>query len=1098
VLNKFLLISLGGSGEKLARYLKQDLEQRLRRREWNGGLPRAFRWLCVDVAQKSTVLTGDVPADLGDANGLRIGLGEADLEYRHYFDRVIGDPDALPALVGTLPGREAALPAPADGAGQRPQVGNVVGIASLDRLKRAIEAQMVELRGDGVDKELESLANTLHPDGQRDEPRTTILIASSLGGGAGAGLLQLVVELVLNSPATADHRGDLATVLFAPDIFYDLTPQQQEGVQANSLFVTAALLNGYYGSGERPAELAALLEAAGVGLDGRRRAAATNFVICRDNGEFDFKHQNTAIKSAAKALGRLLLDEEVTNRWEAHLRTNGDGAPVTSDFRIAKSDQISRAASSFGYASVSLGGAQLAEYASERLAKAQLDCLLRGHRGSHLAEESDDATTERLASEQLPSFLARAELRDEDLLGLLYDRAALHEDVKRRAEKVAEAIRDGSQEAAPARWLKRIDKAFGALEDEFDREWEAGRERKAAELSERVQTAVVEATIESLGRHGVPVTEALLAAAAARVKEGIGELRRERNEEINPKVDKLAGRARALLGEIKVTALPNSDEALAKAAESRGIAVFHRLDAAYHELAADTLAGFPAGVLGPLRQCVASAGERLSVGERQRHRELVNGWPSKGVPPRVMPAPSQLLLEPVESFPGLFDELLEATTGGLVGDAERNAVMELLTGGWLPGRDRDAPGRGSGLIARRAAWRHGSATPAQFELRLEIPELKARAEEWVRQRPGALAERLELSLADWLAVDPGRKESFAATFELAKRRARPMAKVNKALHQRVHGRVPEPWGLHVSTIPIDPEDGIYQRLARSLDGLVGAGEVQQLFDATSSASEVEFSSFLAQSVEPVVIEGLFRPIGEDWKKKRADSSMREQFSAFRRTRPLSLFAPLSPEQRRHFAIGWLVADLLGQLSPFGGSWDRGPLEVWSPDGWLRLPRHLLGGDVEDPEEVFARVLESLPLALVSFASEQYEELDAYMRILDLGKMRELRKWVETGAGEDELPGVIEAPPSPLARDLASDTPEARRQRILDRVGRMRGDAEAYRDAHPIDRRNVAELEPRWEATELILEALKAVSDELVGLPLHHPDSDPPDPAPLAQ
>ena len=323
-----------------------------------------------------------------------------------------------------------------------------------------------------------------------------------------------------------------------------------------------------------------------------------------------------------------------------------------------------------------------------------------------------------------------------------------------------------------------------------------------------------------------------------------------------------------------------------------------------------------------------------------------------------------------------------------------------------------------------------------------------------------------------------------------------MAKVSKALHQRVHGKAPEPWGLHVSTVPLAAEDELYPRLARSLEGKIGGGAVEELFDGSSAASIVEFSSFLSQSVEPVVLEGLFRPIGEDW-KARTNSAMRKQFSAFRRTRPLDQFVPLSPERRQRFAIGWLVADLLGQLSPFKGSWDRDPLQVWSPHGWLRLPRHLLGADVEEGEEVFARVLESLPLALVSFAFERYEELDAYMRILDLGAMKELRRWVEEGTAEDDLPGAIEAPPPPLARDLASDTPEARRQRLLDRLGKIRGEAQAERDAHPIDRRNVAALKPRWEAAGLTLEALEVVSAKLLALPLH-PDGDPPDPARLAQ
>src|SRR3954471_11405319 len=76
VLNKFFLISLGGSGEKLARYLRQDLEQGLYNSGWKEGVPRAFRWLCFDVARTSDVVVKDVPEDLGARNGKRIGLAD--------------------------------------------------------------------------------------------------------------------------------------------------------------------------------------------------------------------------------------------------------------------------------------------------------------------------------------------------------------------------------------------------------------------------------------------------------------------------------------------------------------------------------------------------------------------------------------------------------------------------------------------------------------------------------------------------------------------------------------------------------------------------------------------------------------------------------------------------------------------------------------------------------------------------------------------------------------------------------------------------------------------------------------------------------------
>lgn len=1067
MLNKFFLISLGGSGEKLARYLKQDLDQRLYSSGWDEGIPSAFRWLCFDVARRTDVVVKDVPDDLGARNGLRLGLADDELRYGHYLRQVSANKPGLPALAGSLPTPRVELPSPVKGAGQRPQIGNAVGLATLKKMKAAVSRQVVALNGDGVVDELERLSRHLRKGADGSKPGTTVIIASSLGGGSGAGLLQLVVEMVLNTIGN-DPEVEVATVLFTPDIFYDLTETEKQGVQSNCLYTLSALINGYHSSGYRSPALAALHSAGGIELSARRRAATTNFFLGRGNGEFDFMHQNVAIKAAAKAMGRLVLDEEMVQSLEAHLKTNGEGAAVTDDFRIVPPSAVdlSRIASSFGYASLSLGGAQLAEYASERLARAQLDTLLRGHRPNQSRGETDAATVERIAAENLPRFLEGARLREEDILKDSYDHERLIGEIHSMTRKVEEGIEQTElHQVDPDQVLNHVERSFLAHEKKLEKKRTGLSANKRRDWCEEVQRLLLGATLKSIGEHGFPVAIKLLESAADHLDEVASELRIKREEELEPKAKQLREKARNTLAARGDGMRMPIEKRLKEAANFRGFSTFHSEEAAYLRATADLLQELPRKVLAPLRAAVEEAKQGFAKQELTRFGELVEGWSRAAVPPRMEPAPNQVLLERVRGFPKLFLELLEETTGDKGAEAEAAAAAELLTESWLPERERVNP------ITHDHRWRPDSATPARFGFGLEIPDLKKRSDRWVRDRQGALSDRLRLSIADWIKQDSGREREFAEKFEQALRRADPLADISSGVHLRVHGTARRPPKLHVSTIPVATDSEAYQAIARSLEGRVGDGDLPSLFDGTSEARIIEISSFFAQQVEPVVLPGLFEPIGDDW-KTRVDSSMREQFSAFRRTRSLPYFVPLSPPDQLRFACGWIAAGLLGQLSKFEGSWNRAPLRVQTPEGERDFPAHLLQGDLDDREELLARVMESLPLALVRCAAEQYDELEAYMRILDLGDLVEFRRWVEGDEWEEQPP-----------------LPADRRRELLSKVERMIEAEVKYRDANPITRENVTEVTPRREIADLAIEGMRrvrAVLDDPGGDPTAEP------------
>ncbi len=935
MLNRTLVIGLGGSAETLVRYLNLYLERDLRGLGWTSGIPAGWRWLCLDIAQDSDVVTGDVPRSLGDT-GTRVGLARNPYEYPTYFEKLAENTKALPGLVGCLPDPDVELPPPFLGAGQRPQVGHVVGLAELGNIGDAIQREITALQSQEAVDQLTALSRRLNviPPGR---PGARVFVISSLCGGSGAGLVQPVVELLLGRATTGSEwlRHELVTILFTPDVFADLTPMERDGVSANALYTTSTMMSGYEATGPAPTALTDLLRTGGSTLIANRRAAATNFFVGSANGEIAFEHQHLTIKATAKAIARMMLDEQVSNGLRAHLDTNRSGATVTSGFRIVDPTATSRQASSLGYANISLGGAVIEEYASERLAREALKTLQRGHSRLAVAGEREDTTIDRLVEERTDWFIQAAGLSDEAVLGSLRNRELLRGEIKEHARKIQGEIRQGDRRDRPDHWLVRIEQEISEVRRQIE---DAGRANAAQNWSEAIVGTLRNATAQSVARYGIPVTVGLLEAARVHAKERAGELRRIRTEQLVTKADDREASAHRELASIATDRLiHNRDHVLEVTIDAGCQALFLRFDAEDHQLAADLLQEVDGAVLTPLLHTVGKAKEELAASELRYHRELVASWSTGALPPRLLPTPNERPLEPLDTIPGLVDELLEQTLGADgVGEAVSVAVAELLTGTW---RSRESASQT--LITCPQKWRAGqgiTVTAAFAFTVLEAETLLARAQEWTQQRPGALSDRLRLPIAEWITGAPDRPEQLADALDRALRCAEPLTRINPAVHMRVYGTAPEPPKLFVSTLPIPEGHRVRRRMEQSLlTAGIPDGAVAELFDPTSAAHTIEVSGFTAQPMHPVVLDGLFVPIQRDW-DARIDEGMRGRFSAYRRTCPLPQFVPLSPERQLRFVKGWLAARLLGQLTLSDAVGGTRALSVRTPSRPLLLPR----------------------------------------------------------------------------------------------------------------------------------------------------------------
>jgi hypothetical protein len=1111
---KFLMIGIGGSGGKTLRYTWRELDRRLTATKWTEGVPTGWQFLHIDVPQNIDVVMGDVPADIGkDAKYL--GLAHQPDRYQDYDERLVENESLLPALVGWRPNPKRDYSSIYKGAGQRRAVGRVVTLTKMSVIGDAIKDAVATLATNDVTEQMERLDRHLgaKKDQQDSDPATAVVVAS-LGGGSGSGAFLDVIEL-LRARATEGAQwldNSLTTVLYAADVFSDLPADARTGIQPNTLAALCELLNASDHEEAVP-EVEGRLLALGGGtapMQGRR-TGRHSFIIGTKNQEITFGTSLDVFRATGKALATLVADDRVRNPFHTYLETNADGRPLADTFTLASAGRCS----SFGYANVSLGHTLFAQYASERLAKRSIERLLRGH-----LEVDGDA---RLRNPQ-----TLIDERAAMLATSFYDACGLwelNEDAEH--DQVLDAIRDKAEIASelnetmafvqrklgklskrsPKEWFESLTASFDARAVEFER-WAHGRKsEKAQKWVSAVQDSVMAATASYAGMYGLPVTLALLNAVEREVLDAATELEREAGKMKEAESGQISG-LRNLFLTIHDKVLGTTHESIGAALKLRRNALQQRFEADVCEFTAQLMRELESGLLKPLQHAVSSAHSELAAAEAGDERDLVQQWSTGAVPPHLRPAPNELLLDKVSEFPEALERLLSALFADAGGKAgEDAAVGEIVTGAWPSITSGAAAPDGQTLITRDAPWSparsaaRATSAPtraATFSLQLTPRALKRSAETWTAERQGPVSDYVRTTLAEWLKDDAdgavARASHFADVLGQALACAAPLISVNPVAHHLVHGEDSSPAMSIVSDIPVDDKHRAYDRIVASLASAgVPDDRIPSLFNPGSPSSSVEISCFLSRYVHPIVFDSLTAPIQRDWQSRVSDKS-RQEFWDFRRARPLRAFIPVSRSRQLALVRGWLTAASLGHVGSLQGTWADNPLSIWTPRGPRRFPGHLLRQEVTEQRNVLPALLESLPLALLTFGSGQPEELEAYLRLMELGTPanglsaaepnanRELERWIAKGELAQPDPSFADAPVPPKEyADTASATAEERAAALVNALTKVDQlyDAEAEQR---ITRETTLTVGPQWEIADLVSNATASLIAEISAVP----------------
>lgn len=1055
MLTKFLLIGAGGSGGKTLRYTWRELERRLTAAGWTGGVPAAWQFIHVDVREQSDAVEKDVPADVGQA--LRyLGLATAPNLYPVYDDRVKAR--GLDAMAGWRVDPTERLPPPYLGAGQRRVVGRVVTLSEIAKVSAAIDDALDAMMDDAATAQLDELNQFLGYDDPPSVSASAYVIAS-LAGGSGSGAFLDIIELLRARSTSgnqwlADHLG---SILYTAETFEQLDPGDRPGVEANSAAALSEFLAAFDHEDPISGPEARLLAPGGaVALGSGPRIGSPNFIVGRRNAKLTFEEGTEVYEAIGAAFAALMVSESVQHQFFSYTFTNASHPSPVTGFRLSRDMRISFPCSALGYANVSLGRSLFGRYAQERLARLTIDRLVRGH-----YEDVDDARVRQ--EEDVVAEVARRwqdQFFEETGLWELGERDQVLDalcDIAAKEKRLDTFVRTSSDKLSVIGAKKKGKEWLGVITSQFNGEAEAFKNTERIEREERarawvpqMQERLIAATARYAARYGLWVTIELLRALGVQLEEAARELDAA-DQSFQKEAGRFIDRIGAIFYKVRDAGIGTGHDSFKEATAARREALQRETEASLYKFTAELLREVQADVLPPLVRALEVALRTLQNEAGQIEiKQMADRWSTGAVPPHLRAAKNEVLLERQSDWPKRFEELM-ISLAGATREGQARALGEIIAGGWSSSRQPATPR----LITQTGFWRPtkaearesgADASRAAFSLSLGHAQILGACGTWVRgQSP--VAEFVATTLHEWLyeeGYESTRGKAFGAALKRGLDASAPLVAISASAHQALYGSAPTPPKTILSEIPVpdDPSDPASTATRAALEAAkLSSTDVDAAFQPSSHVQSIEISSFLAETLDPIVIDSVTVPIHADWRARNTPEK-REKFWRYRRARPLESFIPTG--RRRQLAIvrGWYTARALNYVPELTTGWSEKPLKVWTKTGYRAFPPALLGREPTRDAMVLPALCESLILAYASYSSGERTELEAYMRLIELGSgpggvdtaylepNREFADWIATGDPAKSEPGEPSAPkPDAKIAGPASGKPQARQDAL---------------------------------------------------------------------
>lgn len=677
-----------------------------------------------------------------------------------------------------------------------------------------------------------------------------------------------------------------------------------------------------------------------------------------------------------------------------------------------------------GFAQLSMGRDKYAEYAAQRLARSAFDRLLRGHLDPANLATAEEQLKARL-DDRLPQIFTSLQflpqMRTTQPNGQMiaeWLRGIFGQEVSAAADGAVSTLRNSLPQYVEGQrgqeWAAAVyDRlAHPSLSTSINTDLNNAAYAAVYSYADELMNNLIRTCEIGLATDGVPFVEAVLTEITDVIQQRI-------LPELNQIIRKMAT--------FNLLAKPSQVDVILQPINGRGRAynldeTMGEIALAYrHQFETAFLAALSTNLLPVLDDFRVSGLSRLVREVNDAHADLVAAdrrkdintnladvstddpvaWPTdldERISDRFRGSFNEILITEVDSFPHDYNSHLVETvrvaepTVFDVSQASRLAARSVILGEWettdalKAPQNTLAPQLRAEVKGNRAGWvcKHlqnpplGSGlaakepSPAVFRALIRPRDILGRARIWIN-RPGYHFQRfIGMDLRSYMTQDESvndveyqeRINRLRAAFEVALSQARPLAAVNSAMVNLVHG-MGVTYRYSFSEIPFQNLK-VAEELEQVLDNVQALeAHTKNVFEKSlSDTKKVQHIDIFGSypNYSPIVFSSLLPRISDDW-ASRIDKSNAWQM---RRAHPLTGALPLSNDERKAMVAGWILGVAVGRILVHNQGEKNAQAYVFDAvrNEWLAFPKPLLTptSDMRNPVDWMPAVIESVLLA----------------------------------------------------------------------------------------------------------------------------------------
>lgn len=1093
-LSPVLVIGCGGSGGKVVLGLRRRLEEDLRRRGWDRGIPDAWqlKWIDVPSEPENHTEFGE-PLPLGDY----VGLAPVD-DYRMIDAALVSSAGSgLERLVGWRPTPNLQLPV-SRGAGQMRGVGRAVALANTSKVRSLVESSFAAMAGGHA--ELAQVAACLGA-GQEVATTPVVFVVSSMAGGTGAGIFMDVCDVVRAIKKEVSNQ--IFGFLFTAEIFRGVGADA--GMAPNTVASLSELMSGYL-QVQRPAE--PLYGKLGPVAVGGKSGPAWPYVIGMQpmQGGAPLESPGQCYKAITDTLLATLTNEkfmtDFVNYQVVNFGPNSGPSSRQTAYQmlnqpIAEGDQTIACGvlSSFGSAIVAVGTGKFAEWARDRLARSVVDHVTHGWKQYGRQLMGDDATAAKSDQDVIDFVVKRERQRFIDACGLweedepggvehnqVLDGILPLNEMKALWERYRAALLSAlasEPEAGALEWQQRIKDLVATRQAGFRGDVEKAVFEGADGFASTVVGKVGAAVSKWLAQFGVPVTSGLVRELKQQCATAVEQLKSDitkQSVQVNQYPDSYVS---AAFANLRPKSRCAGDSAMVSDALGQALGpakvyeLLRRTDAAV-----ELLERVIQRVINPLQEQLSDVGGSL---EAAAEADGNQSWPddSGSVSAAYQPSPTEKVLLPPETWGAEYQRLM-----GLVAGSASAARDEVAAGGFQYGEVVN-PKTAAVMVSfdEAARWWQRDAGFVTVKVRLRPAEVLERASQWIWNPNHAVGKFVRMGLAEYLSevgeLRTRRMSKFEEALTNARMLAQPLVRINGELMHRLHpGHSELKVKVACEQFPFPPDmteaREVVERVMHSIPTPDGGWF---LTNNTSGVEHRLMTAVLDNPVQPAAVASLTEPIAAKWgdiQKTQMDfrQGAIRGFWTYNRARLLTESIPLPWPSVEKITRGWFVGRMLGLVTAatesegFKVRYKDLDRDVFAPLPWPLL-YHREGNDLHQRSKSQAwlpALLEHVGLAMMLVGQDR-DALEGYEQLYRLGVRGTtvLEGWILDGT----LPTAGGDAPQATGTDA-----ETRKASVLNVLGELAKSYEKRREMPVVgDWERFMQLPFGWELFPMIIDVL---------------------------